>query len=89
MDFRHRSQAGRQTDYAQRNFCHVEPLQGKKGGGLACRNYSIDRNRHTTMTTPELSGENSDVSQSRTGMMTMIITMTMKYRRDRIRAPLL
>jgi hypothetical protein len=88
-ELRHRSQAGRQTDYAQRDFCHVEPLQGKKGRGLACRNCSVDRDRHTTITTPELSGENSDVSQSRTRMMTMIITTTLKYRRDRIRAPLL
>jgi hypothetical protein len=82
-------QSGRQTYFAQRDFCNVEPLQGKKGGGLACRNCSVDRDRHTTITTPELSGENSDVSQSRTRMMTMIITTTMKYRRDRIRAPLL
>lgn len=82
-------QSGRQTYFAQRDFCHVEPLQGKKGGGLACRNCSVDRDRHTTITTPEFSGENSDVSQSRTRMMTMIITTTMKYRRDRIRAPLL
>lgn len=81
-------QSGRQTYFAQRDFCHVEPLQGKKGGGLACRNCSVDRDRHTTITTPELSGENSDVSQSRTRMMTMIITTTMKHRRDRIRAPL-
>jgi hypothetical protein len=55
-------QSGRQTDYAQRDFCHVEPLQGKKNRGLACRNCSVDRDRHTTITTPELIGENSDVS---------------------------
>jgi len=82
-------QSGRKPDYAQRDFCHVEPLQGKKGGGLACRNCSVDRDRHTTITTRELSGENSDVSQSHTRMMTMNITTTMKYTRDRIRAPLL